>query len=87
MPTISQLVRESREKQRPQKHRAGSAKLPAKTRRLHSGVHVNAKKTELGVAQSGARAAYERDRSDFLHTRCRAQFAGALGGIDSWRPC
>ena len=48
--------------------------------RLHACVYHHAQEAQLGPEESGARAAGQRDGSDRLHPRYRAQPAGALRG-------
>src|SRR5258707_4172242 len=65
---------------------AGADGLPGKARGVHSRVHANTEETELGAAQSGARAADEFGGSDHVHSRHRPQLAGALHRAGARRP-
>src|SRR5204863_9431628 len=61
----------------------GFAELAAEAWSLHSRLHANSQETEFGVAQSRARASDQRYRGDYVHSRCRAQFAGTLDRSDT----
>src|ERR1700732_259628 len=60
--------------------------MPAEARRMHARIHADPEKAELGVAEGGACAAHEWDRSDHVHPRSRTQPAGALDCADPRRP-
>jgi hypothetical protein len=63
MPTISQLVRESREKQRRKNTAPALQSCPqnAKARRVHTRLHFDAKEAKFGFAKSCACSAHQRD--------------------------
>src|SRR3984893_11455344 len=60
--------------------------LPGKARRVHSRVYADAEETELCAAQGRARTPHQLDRGDHVHSRCRAQLAGALHRAGGRRP-
>ncbi len=65
---------------------SGAARVSAEAGRLHSRVHPDAEKAELGSAQSGARALDEWNRSYDVYPRRRPQPAGALDCAHTRRP-
>ena len=50
MPTINQLVRKGRASETTKSKSAGTAGLPAASRRVHPCVHHDAEEAELGTA-------------------------------------
>src|SRR6476620_8748142 len=64
----------------------GPASFTAAPRRLHPRLHPDAQEAEFGVAQGGARAPDERNRSDNVYSRRRPQPAGALDCADPRGP-
>ena len=55
MPTINQLIRHGRKVPVARNKVPALEACPQKTRRMHAGVHYNAKEAELGPAQGRAR--------------------------------
>src|SRR5689334_9680440 len=69
-----------------EKQGAGAPAEPAKTRRVHAGVHDDAEETQFGIAQGRESPPDQWLRSHQLHRRRRPQSARALGRADSRRP-
>ena len=66
MPTINQLVKHGRGKQR-RKTAAPRCSVATESGRLHARLHADPEEAELGAAQGGACPAHQRDRGDHLY--------------------
>ncbi len=87
MPTTTQLVRAGRE---PMIYKTKAPALQSSPQRRGVCTRVyttTPKKAELGVPQSGAGEAVDRDGSHRLHSGRGTQFARALDRFGAWRPC
>src|SRR5262249_43445561 len=60
-------------------HRASAARLSSETRGVHPCLYIHTQKAQLCVAKSGPCSAHKRNRSDFLYSRRRTQFARTFG--------
>ena len=87
MPTISQLVRNGRQRKVRKATAPALQKVPATPRRLCSCLHINTQEAQLGASKGRACAFDEWNGSDQLHSWRGSQASRALGCSHSWWSC